>query len=429
MFRMPLHRLIGYLVSSLFTAGLAFATVPDWANHSELTHAPEARHTCNLVSCPRSADYELALEKEYWRHIQHEDIAGMQEWINKTTYYTTHWSHRQEYLKQKGRLWMLVAGGHTLLFNQYDLHSLVPVINNLRQGEILAVLKGSSQAFKQTPALYHLAESVHWAIKANQQLPDSRNAQTFLLGIGAFAQAALPPVLGVTGRQAMMNTFYGPSCQDFPQWLQSLLGDVCAELGLIGPDSNAHRRCVDQDSCLEVGAGTEGLFAGALTQVMMHDPHMVASALDMMGDGPGSDQVALCDNYWCPFNNPNDPAANLPEATSIAPFKRIGGLMAIAEGYGKHGELAKMDRVLKEAYREAERLNWPFIDLLEDVDVSLHGGDAERDIPDILAAWANPEPTNDFMGEMQLPLPVSVGARSCAGCHFGGVMNEEVRYD
>lgn len=37
-----------------------------------------------------------------------------------------------------------------------------------------------------------------------------------------------------------------------------------------------------------------------------------------------------------------------------------------------------MELVLEEAYQEAERLDWPFIDILKDVDASLRGGDAER---------------------------------------------------
>jgi hypothetical protein len=62
------------------------------------------------------------------------------------------------------------------------------------------------------------------------------------------------------------------------------------------------------------------------------------------------------------------------------------------------------------------------------VDVSLHGGDEALGVPDVVSAWANPVPARDFMGEVQFPLPVSGRGGACASCHFGGVMNEKVRY-
>lgn len=416
------------LICLFLIAEPSFAKTPDWQTHSELTHAPIASHTCHLLHCPRSADYELALEKEFWRHVQQEDGDGISRWLDKVVPYTSHWSHRNEYLQQKGRLWMLVAAAHTMLFNQYDMHALVPIFNDLKSARVIDVLGGLSQGFEELPALYHLAEAIRWSIKANQQIGDHQNAQTFLLGIGGFAQAVLPPIYGITGPDAAMNTLYGSSCQDMPNWLIQAFGDTCFERGLIGPGQLAYLDCIDEQSCLSVGAGTEGLFVGALMKMLMHDRHYIASALAMLGDGPSADELALCDNFWCEFNSPNEPTASLPEATSIAPFKRIGGLMAIAEGYAKLEEFEKMELVLKEARSEAERLAWPFMDLLEEHAISLRGGDAKRGIPNLVERWNNPDPRRDLIGKIQLPLPVSGGPRACAACHFGGVLNQDVSY-
>jgi hypothetical protein len=269
---------------------------------------------------------------------------------------------------------------------------------------------------------------LRYSIKASGAIPEDANARTFMMGIGGFAQAALPRVAGVTGIDATMRTYFGPSCQGMPGLLRSQLDGLCRDEGLMGPGEEAYLDCHDAESCARVGTGTEGLIAGSMALSMMHDPRHVARMLTMLGDGPGDDQVALCESYWCTFNNPNDPEAPYPEATSIAPFKRIGALLIIAEAYGKQGETRKMEQALAAAYDEGRRLRYPFMERIRVVDVSLHGGDEALGVPDVVSAWANPVPARDFMGEVQFPLPVSGRGGACASCHFGGVMNEKVRY-
>jgi hypothetical protein len=417
-----------FLSLMLASSSPAVATPPDWSSHSELTHAPEAEHSCTWRACPRSPEYELALEKEFWGHVQRDDHAGMSRWLLKTETYTNHRSSRGDRLAQTGRLWMLVAAGHTLRFNGYDLHRVVPLINALETGAVLRMFSALGDGFQDIPALTHLTKALRYSIKASGAIPGHANARTFLMGIGGFAQAALPRVAGVTGMDAALRTYFGPSCRGMPGVLRSQLGGLCRDEGLMGPGEAAYQDCQDAESCAKVGTGTEGLIAGSMALAMMHDPRHVKRMLTMLGDGPGDDQVALCESYWCTFNNPNDPEAPYPEATSIAPFKRIGALLIIAEAYGKQGETRKMEQVLEAAYAEGRRLRYPFMERIRAVDASLHGGDAAAGIPDVVSAWTNPVPARDFMGEVQFPLPVSGRGGACASCHFGGVMNETVRY-
>lgn len=416
------------LVLALVAARPAQGAPPDWARHSELTHAPEVEHLCSWWSCQRSADYELGLEKEFWGHVQRDDHEAMASWLQKTETYTNHRSNGGDRLAQTGRLWMLVAAGHTMLFNRYDLHRVLPLINALESGAVLGILTGLGSGFQDIPAIGHLAKALRYSIKASRAIPEHRNARTFLLGIGGFAQAALPHVAGVTGMSATLRTYFGPSCQGMPGVVRSQLSDLCQDEGLMGPGETAYEDCVDAESCARIGTGTEGLIAGSLALAMMHDPSHVQRMLTMLGDGAEDDQVASCESYWCAFNNPNDPEASYPEATSIAPFKKIGALLVIAEAYGKLGETKKMEQVLAAASAEGRRLAYPFMERIRAVDISLHGGDATLGIPDVLGAWASPVPARDFMGEVQFPLPVSGRAGACAACHFGGVLNETVRY-
>lgn len=44
---------------------------------------------CNRNYCPRTAEMELALEREFWVYIQNNDLVELQTWINKTYDYIT----------------------------------------------------------------------------------------------------------------------------------------------------------------------------------------------------------------------------------------------------------------------------------------------------------------------------------------------------
>jgi hypothetical protein len=177
-----------------------------------------------------------------------------------------------------------------------------------------------------------------------------------------------------------------------------------------------------------VGTGTEGFTAAAMAMLLFRDHDIVQKGLTILGDGPAENEIALCDSFLCTYNNPNEPKSKNPDASSIAPFKRLGVMLAIAEGYGKLGKTTKMMRVLRETRAIAEKVGWPRIALLDKVEASLTGGNPGKNIPDILTAWNNPNPEKDFAGEIQFPLPVSTGQGACSGCHYGGVMSRSVAY-
>lgn len=400
----------------------------DWQTNSELTHAaPAPSLFCTFIHCPQSTRYERALEIEYWSQVQRNDIEGMKSWIKKTKRYLNHPLHQNQ-PKRDGRLMMLIAGGTTMVFNDYDLHALLPAANKALKGRMFGALQEIVSNWRDVPAISFLADSIIWSIKSNQNISEDLNARTFMLSIGSFAQSGLPAIFGISGSSAVTNTFYGPSCDSLPGWLKAASGFVCYHNGLMGPGSDSYKECVDAESCKKIGSGTEGIFAGALLMIMMDDPENVRKGLEMLGDRRDGDIIANCENYWCHFNNPNDPNALIPESTSIAPFKKAAGLTLIAEAYGKLQEFEKMERALAAAYAEAERINWPSMHILKRVDISLHGGDVAQDIPDMVTQWGNPNPQKDVVGKLRFPLPLSQREEACASCHFAGVLRKDLPY-
>ena len=412
-------KFIAFLMTFFLVSLKAYSITPDWRNHSELTSAPVV-DDCSKNHCVRSASYELALEKEYWRHVQADDTKGMVAWLKKMKKYTEASSHKDKYLRQKGRLWMLGAGGHTMLFAEYDIHKLVPLVNSIVDVRLFRTVPSFLSSLGTLPALQHLKESIRLSTKANQNIPEHLNGQTFFTGIMGFAQFALSDVLG--GNQAALNTIYGPSCESVPPRLQKiLLGGLCFEKGAMGPLRDSYLECYDDESCKKVGTGTEGIVASILTLGMLHDESLVRSGLEALGDDPESNKIANCDAFWCHFSSPNNEKSRLPEATSIAPFKTVVMLLAIAEMYGKLGETDKVARSFAAARREAERLEWPFMHRIAEIEEKLlkKGGLQEQ--------WSNSEGFKDHLGSVQFPLPEY--GKGCKGCHFGGVLPDHVDYE
>jgi hypothetical protein len=403
----------------------------DWHKNSELTNAPIVKKDCVENACPSDPAYELGLEKEFWRHVQREDFRGMEAWYTKTDAYTKYSSSRQARPRQMGRLHMLLQFSQGMLLLEEDLHKLVPDVNDIlsSRDETLRAQKMANIAYEKS--LKYLLTSLSHGVKANGLIPDDLNARTVLLVVGSFTQGAMPELFsikGLTGPKSYVQTMYGPTCANIPKDQRSIFGELCYPNGLMGPRGDSYKDCRDRESCKNVGSGNEGLLAGAMSLVSMENQIGATTFLNMLGDGPGPNQLANCDSYWCAVNNPKDPNAPVPEATSLTPFKKIGSLLAIAEAYGKVGKLDKMEKTLTAVRKEADRLNYPAMDMIERVEKSLHGGDPARGIPDVLTAWKNPDRKKDILGLFQFPFPVSVRKGNCMSCHYGGVLPDRIKY-
>lgn len=401
----------------------------DWHHHSDLTRASIVPDQCAAAGCASDGRYELSLEKEFWRHVHLEDFRGMEAWYEKTKSYVAWNRESSQRPRQMGRLQMLLGFSQGMLLLEQDLHSIVPALNGLlrlsdpisRQRQLDEILRFKGVKF--------LIQSLQHNLAANKLIPDDLNARTVLLVVGSFVQAAMPeigPFTALTGAEAYRNTLYGPTCRSIPSSLRGIFDHLCFDNGLMGPTMDAYQQCVDAQSCREVGAGTEGFVAGAMSLVMLHDLAGASTMVTMFGDEASSEKVANCESYFCRENHPNDPQTTWPEATSLTPFKKIGTLLTIAEAYGKLGKLEKMDLVFDAVRQEADRLNYPVTGMIDRVWLSLHGGDVSRGIPDILAAWKNPAPEKDILGLVQFPLPISGKRGNCVSCHYAGVLPDRI---
>jgi hypothetical protein len=361
----------------------------------------------------------------------------MDAWLKKTKDYVTYSSDRLSRVKQIARLTKISAFGHGMMLLKHDFQELVPDLKTLLKAKDPArIAKDFPDEFKRVvrhPATSHLVAGLSSAVKANTLAPTDTNAQTLLLVLGSFAQATMPANIfgfkGLTGEQAYRNSLYGPSCRDISSNFQKdLFASRCYQHGLMGPSPESYKTCVDKESCEKVGTGTEGILSGAMSLVMLHGHDNAKQMLTMLGDGPSDDQIAHCNSYWCSFNNYNDPKAPLPEATAIAPFKKIGALLVIAEAYGKVGQLKKLDIALKSVREEAKRVNYPFMKMIDRVEASLKGGNRALGVPDILEIWNQPQSEKNLLGAVQFPLPISGRSGNCVSCHFGGVLSNKFQY-
>lgn len=416
-------KFIGILILfSLSTGSFAQASrTIDWQNNSELSSAPVAKHTCNALYCPRSADYELALEKEFWRHVQADDSQAMGVWLKKMKRYVGHFSHRNQHTEHKGRLFMLGAGGHTMIFSDYDLQPLVPVLNSLKEHAPQNFVSSLYKAAKLYPALYHLLESLRLSAKSNHRV-EHLNGQTFYIALLGFASFALDDFLPENFNHSIL---YGPSCDAMSDWMKHLTGNVCLPRGAIGPHEASWRDCIDKESCQNIGTGTEGMAAITLAMGLLGDEEKNKQALLMMGDEWDGESLADCESFWCKNASPNDENADVPEATTIAPFKKVNMILAAAEIYGKVNEIQKAKAAIAAARKEARRIQWPFADRIDEVERSLFVQHPGYD-RSLLEIWNDSDAEKDFLGKVQLPLP-NYGA-GCKGCHFAGQLPSHVNY-
>lgn len=345
--------------------------------------------------CPFGPDLELALETEFWGHVHNADFESTRNWIKKAKQYTDSAMYPPARNKKRARLYMLLASANIMIFNSYDLENVAATVDPALKLDLKRFLSRPLDVSlaKNVPAIGFLLESLWYATKAMDPktgIPEHQNAAAFLYSTKAFVQLALPNLqpLGV-GFDAALDTVYGQSLM--PDW----------------------EGCTDKDSCARRGAGTEGVFSGTLLLGFVSDERTIRDALRIFGDGPGENDIALCESYACQFTNPR-----LPEdpKSSIAPFKRIMGLMSIAEMYAKIGEKKKMMAALAEAERESVRLQWPFGRELEKLKKAL----LDESPGSLVERWGSSKPAT--LGKVLMPLPPSAGAKTCQTCHFGGRM-------
>ena len=97
-----------------------------------------------LLSCERSADLELALEREYWNVVQRSDEKAMQAWIPRALHYA-------ELSRSPGRarLFMLAAFGEVMIFRSHDLNEPDGLLHAVKG---LALVERSHAMADQVPS-------------------------------------------------------------------------------------------------------------------------------------------------------------------------------------------------------------------------------------------------------------------------------------
>lgn len=377
--------------------------------------------TLHNLWCRQDARLERALEQEFWLLVGNltaptdPSVAGLKDWVGRVgSYigYTSRYTGLPTPLRwyggfaggpeeNRGRLTMLLAAANTALFRAYDLEVLVDAVQKV---DILSLIKNASQL----PALYHLLESLKYADEAAYLIPSHQNSRAFAFGLGAFAQWALP-IAGIDLGKVVPNVRGGLGLRySYPLGLE---GGKSTVLKLMDPSAP----CDSPDECREL-AGTEGVFAGATTMLLLdpsaiptrswagleHYGSLVEAGIDIMYDPVAGD----CGTYACSITS------------TIAPFKKIGGLMLLSTAYGRIGDVAQMRAVFAQIRELALQQEWPFVASLDDMEARVEGTGAHAG-NGLLTQWQRDQKR---LGFVQLPLPPATGIASCAGCHFAGQM-------
>ncbi len=178
---------------------------------------------------------------------------------------------------------------------------------------------------------------------------------------------------------------------------------------------DAEAPCDSEDSCREL-AGTEGLVAAALT-LMLLDPAAVPSSA-----WPGLDHYSSLVEAGIELTH--DPIEGdfgtyaSTFTTSIAPFKKLGGLLVTLTAYARLGEVEEMRALLAQARDIAAQQQWPFVERIDDLEAALEGTGPYAGAG-LLTQWQR---GGKRLGYLQLPLAPTTGVASCSSCHFAGEM-------
>lgn len=107
------------------------------------------------------------------------------------------------------------------------------------------------------------------------------------------------------------------------------------------------------------------------------------------------------------------------QRTSVAPFHYLGTWITMAEAYAYLGEFAKMNEMFERTQAEADRLNWPFKNRIQEIKTDLRKKDG------LLDEWKNQK------GLTTLRYPPGASHRNiaCAFCHAGNRIPEWYHLD
>ncbi|MFW7378430.1 MAG: hypothetical protein ACOH5I_06475 [Oligoflexus sp.] len=145
--------------------------------------------------------------------------------------------------------------------------------------------------------------------------------------------------------------------------------------------------------------GSEGHVVASFGFMSITDPAQVQIGIDMLQD---------CTTAEC------------LRTTSLAPYKRVGALIALAEGAVAIGDETKAHDLLDEAIDWASARNYPqeFLDRIEDARTTLMGPGG------LNQQWQTTSP----FGFVRMPLAPSQKVTACATCHIGAVV-PQTQYD
>lgn len=359
--------------------------VPDFPIEQEIT---DVGTFCPLF-CRHDPKIETQLETEFWAILGSTDTGAMKDWLQRAYYYSggeKGFFYRGP-MESLGRIRLLMAGGHVFVFSSFDYSQIVQEFYQLKNGygSVFSLLYSVNQ---HGESLYWVLEAFSYALEADYLLPDHLNAGTMRWGLQAFLELAL-----------------GLESQGKQHIFERLLPE------------NPREDCRTAAACFEAaeqgnGLGTEGLVAAAITLGMMgpdKDGHYTEPyrSLELFGN---------CDDD-------NEPCAH---TTGLAPYKKIGAKLTIAEVFGKLGDDSSMLRVLDDAERLATETGvngilWPeeFWSRVDELENNLTEDNG------ILDKWRNQD---FYVGNIQFPAPLSVGVTSCSNCHFGGKMTNPNLY-
>lgn len=134
--------------------------------------------------------------------------------------------------------------------------------------------------------------------------------------------------------------------------------------------------------------GVEGYSVGAIARIGMRDPEEVQRGVDIFAD---------CTDEWCRFT------------TSLAPFKRLGTLLMVAQGQTYLQRPDEVKRLVQLAREEGQALGFPLQGHLDEVEKSLIGPGG------LMEQWQK----NKGIGLVRIPFGPMQDTGSCVYCHAG----------
>ncbi|RXJ70410.1 hypothetical protein CS022_23325 [Veronia nyctiphanis] len=138
--------------------------------------------------------------------------------------------------------------------------------------------------------------------------------------------------------------------------------------------------------------GLEAIVVAAFSYIYSTDKTLIQKGLDILED---------CTTYLC------------ERTTSLGPFRQVGVMMTIAEGYVALSQKAKATEILQKAktFAEDNFMPTPLLERLEVLSDEILEGEYSREAPKLQG-----------MGFYRLPAGPSQWADACALCHAGAII-------